>query len=63
MPFRTVTKGDVAEDKRDTGEGVQGMEEVLYIKIEQNIPVVKREITIRDLGSLYCANKKVVEKL
>lgn len=39
------------------------MEEILYIKIEQNIPVAKREITFRDLGTLYCTNKKVVQKL
>lgn len=39
------------------------MEEILYIKIEQNIPVAKREITFRDLGTLYCTNKKIVQKL
>lgn len=39
------------------------MEEILYIKIEQNIPISKKEITFKDLGTLYCTNKNVVQKL
>lgn len=39
------------------------MEEILYIKIEQNIPVSKKTITFQDIGTLYCTNKNVVKKL
>lgn len=39
------------------------MEEILYIKIEQNIPVSNRAVTFRDLGTLYCTNKGIVQKL
>ena len=39
------------------------MEEILYIKIEQNIPVKKRALTYKDIASLYCTNKKIVQKL
>ncbi len=39
------------------------MEEVLYIKIEQNIPVAKRQITFRDLGTIYCIDNDIVKKL
>ena len=39
------------------------MEEILYIKIGQNIPVKKRTITFQDIAALYCSNKKVVQTL
>ncbi|MCH5251358.1 MAG: stage V sporulation protein AA [Lachnospiraceae bacterium] len=39
------------------------MEEILYVKIEQNIPVKKRTLTFQDIASLYCTNKKIVQKL
>jgi len=39
------------------------MEEILYIKIGQNIPVKKRTITFQDIATLYCSNKKVVQTL
>lgn len=39
------------------------MEEILYIKIEQNIPVTQKAITFRDLGTFYCTNKSIVQKL
>lgn len=39
------------------------MEEILYVKVEQNIPVAKRELTIKDVATLYCTNKKVVQTL
>lgn len=39
------------------------MEEILYIKIEQNIPVKNKTITFRDLGTFYCTNKSIVQKL
>lgn len=39
------------------------MEEILYVKIEQNIPVNKRVLTFQDIATLYCANKKIVQTL
>ncbi len=39
------------------------MEDILYVKIEQNIPVKKRALTFKDIATLYCANKDVVQKL
>ena len=39
------------------------MEEILYVKIEQNIPVQKRELTYKDIATLYCTNKDIVQKL
>lgn len=39
------------------------MEEILYVKIEQNIPVQKRDLTYKDIAALYCTNKDIVQKL
>lgn len=39
------------------------MEDVLYIKIEQNIPVQHTTLTYEDIATLYCNNKNVTEKL
>lgn len=39
------------------------MEEILYIKIGQNIPVSKRSITFKDIASLYCTNRSIVKNL
>jgi stage V sporulation protein AA len=39
------------------------MEEILYVKIEQNIPVKKRALTFQDIGTLYCTNTSVVQRL
>ncbi len=39
------------------------MDEILYVKIEQNIPVRKRALTYKDIASLYCQNKKIVQDL
>lgn len=39
------------------------MEEILYVKIEQNIPVKKRALTFQDIATLYCQNKKIVQTL
>ena len=39
------------------------MEEILYIKISQNIPVKNRTITFQDIATLYCNNKKIVQTL
>ena len=38
------------------------MEEILYVKIAQNIPVAKRQVTFHDLATLHCTNKKVVQE-
>lgn len=39
------------------------MEEILYIKVEQNIPVKSRTLTFRDIASLYCTNQKIVQTI
>lgn len=39
------------------------MEEILYVKIAQNIPVTKRALTFKDIATLYCTNKKIVQTL
>ncbi len=39
------------------------MEEILYIKVEQNIPVQKRELKFKDIAVLYCTNKNIVQTL
>lgn len=39
------------------------MEEILYIKIDQNVPVQKRTLTFQDIATLYCTNKKLVQNL
>lgn len=39
------------------------MEEILYIKIEQNIPVRSRTITFRDIASFHCTNRKIVQTI
>lgn len=39
------------------------MEEILYVKIEQNIAVKKRTLTFKDIASLYCTNKEIVQNL
>lgn len=39
------------------------MEDILYVKVEQNIPVTKRELTLKDVATLYSVNKSMVQKL
>lgn len=39
------------------------MEDILYVKVEQNVPVSKCDLKIKDVATLYCANKGVVQKL
>ena len=39
------------------------MEEILYVKIKQNIPVSKKSITFKDIATLYCTNKDIVKNL
>ncbi len=39
------------------------MEDILYVKVEQNIPVNKRELTLKDVATLYSSNKAMVQKL
>ena len=36
------------------------MEDILYLKVEQNIPVTKRELTLKDVATLYSVNKSMV---
>lgn len=39
------------------------MEDILYVKAEQNIPVTKRDLTLKDVATLYSVNKAMVQKL
>lgn len=39
------------------------MEDILYVKVEQNVPVSKRDLTLKDVATLYSASKTVVQKL
>lgn len=39
------------------------MEDILYVKVEQNIPVAKRDLTLKDVATLYSVNKSMVQKL
>lgn len=39
------------------------MEEILYVKVEQNVPVRKRTLTFQDIATLYCTNTSVVQNL
>jgi stage V sporulation protein AA len=39
------------------------MEEILYVKIEQNIPVRKRTLAFQDIATLYCTNTSLVQRL
>lgn len=39
------------------------MEEILYVKVEQNIAVNKKTLTFKDIGTFYCKNKAIVQKL
>lgn len=39
------------------------MNDILYVKVEQHIPVTKKQITMKDLGTFYCNNKKVTQEL
>lgn len=39
------------------------MEDILYVKAEQNVPVQKRELKLKDVVSLYSVNKTMVQKL
>lgn len=39
------------------------MEDILYVKVEQNVPVSKRDLTIKDVAVLYSVNKSMVQKL
>lgn len=37
-------------------------QEVLYIKLEQDVEVTQNDILLKDLGSLYCKNDAIVNK-
>ncbi len=39
------------------------MEDILYIKIEQNIPVQKKDLKLKDVATLYSTNRTMVQKL
>lgn len=39
------------------------MEDILYVKVEQNVPVTNREIKLKDIATFYSANKTMVQKL
>lgn len=39
------------------------MEEILYVKVEQNIPVTKRDLKLKDVATLYSSNRTMVQKL
>lgn len=39
------------------------MEDILYVKVEQNIPVSKRNLKLKDVATLYSVNKTMVQKL
>lgn len=39
------------------------MKDILYVKIEQNIPVKKYALTFQDIGTFYCPNRSVVQRL
>lgn len=40
-----------------------GMEDILYVKVEQNVPVRNRDLKLKDVATLYSANKAMVQKL
>lgn len=39
------------------------MEDILYVKVEQNVPVSKRDLTLKDVAVLYSVNKTMVQNL
>lgn len=39
------------------------MEDILYVKINQNIPIRKRTLKFQDIATLYSTNKNLVKKL
>ena len=39
------------------------MEDILYVKVEQNIPVTKRDLKLKDVATLYSTNTTMVQKL
>ncbi len=39
------------------------MEDILYVKVNQNIPVQKRDLKLKDVATLYSVNKTMVQKL
>ena len=40
-----------------------GMEDILYVKVDQRIQVQKKQIMMKDLGTFYCYNKKVSKEV
>lgn len=39
------------------------MEDILYVKVEQNVPVSKRDLKLKDVATLYSSNTAMVQKL
>ena len=39
------------------------MEDILYVKVEQNMVVQKKTLTYEDIATLYCQNQNIVKKL
>lgn len=39
------------------------MEDILYVKVEQNVPVSNRNLKLKDVATLYSVNKGMVQKL
>lgn len=39
------------------------MEDILYVKVEQNVPVRNRDLKLKDVATLYSANQAMVQKL
>lgn len=39
------------------------MEDILYVKAEQNVAVKKKDLQIKDVATLYSSNTAMVQKL
>ncbi len=44
-------------------KGVGKMDKILYVKINQNIPIKDRTIYFRDIATLYCTDKDLVKQI
>lgn len=38
-------------------------ETAIYIKIEQSVDILNKKIFVRDLGSIYCSDKKIEDEV
>ena len=39
------------------------MGDIVYVKIDQNVPVYQKEITLKDIGTFYCSNQDISKQL